>query len=124
MALLAVIAYITPAVVWAQGVDESGGIVELVSALRRILNLLVPLMMGVTLLWFFWQMTMLIAHAHDPEARKRGRRAMLVGIMVLTVMSSLWGIVAFIQEAFGLPTDQAIDIPIVVPQGGSIPLGR
>ena len=79
-------------------------------SLKKIINLLIPVVVGVALLFFFWGLTRFIANAGDESAQAAGKRIMIVGIIAFTVMSSIWGIVGFVQESFGIQ-NTTIEIP-------------
>jgi hypothetical protein len=84
----------------------------LLLSLTRIVNLLIPLVVSIALLAFFWGMTKFIANAGNETARARGRQLMVSGIIAFAVMSSLWGIVGFIQDSLGIGGQQTIAIPV------------
>ncbi len=75
---------------------------------QEILNLLLPLVLTLALIFFFWSMALFILNAGDPEARSRAMHQMIWGVIVLFVMVSVWGLVGLLNQITGidpLPTN-------------------
>ena len=92
---------VAPAVAYAQGTSVQ----SLISALGSLITSLFPLVGGIALLVFLWGLAKFIKRvgAGDEKAVEDGKRLMVWGIIALFVLASVWGIVAFIQSALGLP---------------------
>jgi len=86
------------------GAEFFGGIQELIIATRGVVNTLIPVIFALALLLFFWGVAKFILQSGDPEARKEGKQIMIWGIVALFVMTSIWGIVAFIGEELQIDT--------------------
>ena len=86
---------------------------KLASAASRILtSYLIPIVFTLALLYFFWGVVKYIKSEGDGKAE--GRQIMVWGVVALFVMSSIWGLVRFIQTEFSLqnsPTN--IQIPTI-----------
>jgi hypothetical protein len=70
---------------------------DLVKAFSSLLKLLIPLSVGVALLLFLWGGVTIIMNAGDEAKAKEAKSRLLWGVVVLFVMVSIWGIVAFLQ---------------------------
>lgn len=70
----------------------------LIIRVGNIIGLLVPIVFAVALLIFFIGLVRFIAYSDSEVERKRGQRVMVWGVAVLFVMSSIWGIIAFIGQ--------------------------
>ena len=46
---------------------------------------------------FFWGMALFVLHAGEEEKREEGKKKMLWGIIAITIMFAIWGIVKFLQ---------------------------
>ena len=70
---------------------------------------------SVGILIFFLGVTRFIRKADDSSAQEGGRRLLVWGIVVFLVMSSLWGIIIYFQDSFGLGGfgSQSIDQPTI-----------
>lgn len=60
-----------------------------------ITNILIPLAFAVALLYFFWGVAMYIRS--EGTGKEEGKKIMIWGVVALFVMSSVWGLVAFIR---------------------------
>lgn len=84
---------------------------DLIVAVGNIVGLLIPLTAACALLFFFWGLVGFIQHAGDEKAVTEGRRKMLWGIIVLFIITSVWGIVGFIEgDLFGGSTPRTIPV--------------
>lgn len=90
-----------PVVASAQ-TPPSGPIGDTLVQIMAVVQQLVPLMMALAVLVFFWGIVKFIANVTDDEARKGGVRMMIWGMIALFVMVSFWGIIGFVQESFGI----------------------
>ncbi len=82
-------------------------IVDLIGAIETIVNNLVGVLMTLAVLAFFWGLVLYIFNAGDEAKRKSGRGIMIWGVVALFVMVSIWGLVNFIGDAFGVDQTEA-----------------
>jgi len=75
---------------------------ELLSDFYSLLNLIVPLIMGLALVFFLWGTAIFILNAGNEEKRSEGKQKMFWGIIALAVMVGVWGIVNLLVTAFGI----------------------
>lgn len=88
---------------WAmpQGVYAAfEGIKGLIRETHNIINTLIGIAVACAVLAFFWGLAQYILHADDADERKESRQFMIWGIVALFVMTSVWGLVAFLDDAF------------------------
>lgn len=64
---------------------------------------LVTVVMGMALLVFFWGIVKYIFAQGNEQVQADGKKIMFWGIIGLFVMSSVWGIIGFIQRDLDLP---------------------
>ena len=69
-------------------------------ALNGIINGLIPIILGLTVLIFFWGLAMFLWDAGDSEKRGKGVFIMFMGVIVIFLMVSLWGIIGILQQTF------------------------
>ncbi len=96
------VAFLLPAVTFAQNLGNIEGIVE---GLRNVVNTLIPIAAALALLAFFYGLAKYIFQADDEEAQDRGKRIMIGGIIALFLIAAIGGIIQFIGEALGIDTD-------------------
>ena len=80
------------------------GLKGLIVEFGNILKLIVPVLFGLALIFFFWGLTQFILNAGEAEAREDGKQRMLWGIVALFVIVSIYGILGFIGGAVGINT--------------------
>lgn len=73
---------------------------DLVSAFIEIITLLVPLVFGLTLLVIVWKIIdAWIINGGDETKIEEGKNTAIVGVIVLVVMSGIWGILQILQSS-------------------------
>jgi len=80
----------------------AAGVEGLIETLICLVSSLVPLLVSIAILVFFWGMVKFIAHADDEKAVTEGRQLMIWGLVGIFVIIALWSIVGYIQESLGL----------------------
>jgi len=99
---------ISPSFAFAQ----LGNVEDILSSIGNLVDMALPVVVGLALLAFFWGLVKFIFAAGDEAAKDQGKRIMLWGIIALFVMVAVWGLVAFIADALGITPDEN---PVVVP---------
>ena len=94
-----------------------GGVRGMLVAFKGLLNLTVPVVIGIALIYFLWGTAQFILHAGEQKSRDDGKKKMLWGIIALFVMFSIWGILGWIGNTIGIP----VSSPSPVFQGDAIP---
>ncbi len=67
-----------------------------------VVTALLPIMLALAVLVFFWGLVKYIANASDEAAKESGKTLMIWGMVALFVMVALWGIIGYVQESLGL----------------------
>ena len=89
----------TPMLSFAQSLTA---INDLAAGFGKIVNTLIPVMMALAVLAFFWGLVKYIASAGDETAKESGKNLMIWGMIALFVMVALWGILGWVQSQLGL----------------------
>jgi len=98
-----------PTVTLAQADGTAKGALTTV---KDLLDLVIPIIMVLALIYFFYGLAKFIFNAGDEEARHAGRGIMIYGIIALFVMVAVWGLVGLIGKTF-IGTDYTGDAPDV-----------
>jgi Type IV secretion system pilin len=108
--LTAVATMATPLVAAAQAT----GLESSISLINNILNSFIPILITCAILAFFWGLVkFLFQGAKDEKTRKEGINLMTMGIIAITVMVSVWGLVRILQNTFKISsTDPILPKPI------------
>jgi len=77
----------------------------------KIVNPLILLLLGIALAVFVWGVVESIRNADSDEGRTNGRRHMIWGLIGLSIMVSVFGIMCIIAGTLGLPNDIVSLIP-------------
>ncbi|MEY4602531.1 MAG: hypothetical protein RL292_472 [Candidatus Parcubacteria bacterium] len=70
---------------------------------KSILDLLVPIIFGLAVLFFFWGVAQFIRTVSE-KTKEEGKNKMIWGIVALFVMFSIWGIIKYIGDTVGIDT--------------------
>ncbi len=108
-----VVLAVLPLAVFAQDSNLTT-IRNMATAIRNIVDILIPVVFGLGVLAFFWGLVKyLFGSDHDKEQAKK---TMLWGVVAIFVMSAIWGLVRFLGTTFGVNVDSgAVDINAINP---------
>lgn len=84
------------------------GIKGLIGDVGAIVKLLIPIVFGLALLFFFWGLAQFILNAGDEKTREDGKQRMLWGIVAMFVLASIWGIIGFLAGMLGIPANTCV----------------
>jgi len=93
-------------------------IIQLINAVAYVVGLIIPILIGVALIFFFWGLIQYIRNA-GKKGHERGRKTMIAGITALFIMVSIWGIIAFLQSSLGIRGNAPEHPPYVPLYSGS-----
>lgn len=79
-----------------------------------IITPLVTLTLGVALVLFLWALVKYMSQVGDEKAQGEARQMIMWGVVILTVMVSVWGLVRVVQNTFFSSGD--VNTPISIPQ--------
>ena len=104
------VAFFFPFVLFAETLEDIAGTVQ------SLLNLVVPIIMTLALIYFFIGLGKYILSAGDEEKKGEGRNIMIYGVIALFVMAAVWGLVNVLINTFGIdagapPVDSGTLIP-------------
>jgi hypothetical protein len=73
----------------------------LVKFVTEIIGLLVPIIFGLILVVLIWRLIdTWIINAGDESKRQEGRQTALIGVIVLVILSGIWGILTLLRSSF------------------------
>lgn len=93
------------------------GVKGLLVGFRGLLNILIPIVFGLGLLFFFWGSAQFILNAADSKTRDDAKQRMLWGVIALFVMVSIYGILNWISGLTGISIGGTINSPGGAPCG-------
>ena len=86
-----------PAIVFAKTVRN---LRDLIGEIRSILNLTIPVIIGLAVVLFLWGVLKYIQAGDDAIKVKDGKNMIIFGIIGLFVMVSVWGLVNVLVRTF------------------------
>jgi len=93
-------------------VSHAKGISELITNVGSLLGRIVPIMMTLAVIAFFWGLIKYL-FGEGGEGKGEGLKIMGYGILVIFVMVSLGGLVAFLQDSTGVNKSRTITPPCI-----------
>ena len=90
-----------------------GNLETLVRSIGRLVEIALPIVVGIALLAFFWGLVKYIFAQGNEESKADAKKIMLWGVIALFVMVAVWGLVQFIGNALGIQQGQTITVPTV-----------
>lgn len=83
----------------------SGAFTKIISLAQTFLNKLVPFIIGLAVLGFFWYLILFIWKGVDnPEERNKAKLGVLYSLISLLVIVGVWGIIAVVATMLGVGT--------------------
>ena len=62
----------------------------------------IPLIFALALVMFIWGVVQFVINSDEEAKKEKGRQFMIWGIIALTVMVSVWGLVEILGDTFGI----------------------
>jgi heme/copper-type cytochrome/quinol oxidase subunit 2 len=98
--------------------NEAGNLQGLVQLSGNLVNMMLPIVSTLVVVFFFWGLAKYVLAAGDEEKAKQGKSIMIWGVLALFVMVTIWGIIGFMQNTLGntgSATAGTITLPGVTP---------
>jgi len=80
---------------------------SVLTKIQTLLNQLIPILVTLTIIYFFWGLAQYVLNSGSEEAKEEGKNKMIWGIVAIFVMLSIWGIVGLIGNTFGITPGQS-----------------
>lgn len=92
---------------------QLANVTNLIEEVGDIVDLLIPIVGALALLYFFWGLAnfILASNSGDEPMKDKAKNTMIWGIVALFVMVSVWGLVEFVGEALGVDPEDNQSIP-------------
>ena len=109
--------FAAPLLAFAQTVvtapPATGTLLEIVADLGGIVTALIPILLGLALVVFFWGLIRYMFVDKGGKGANQAKSLMLWGLIALFVMVSVMGIIRLAQGTLGVGTDSQIPAPTV-----------
>lgn len=87
---------------------------SLIGSAKGLLDQLVVFLIALAVVWFIWNVVR-YAMSTDEDAKEKAKNQMILGIISIAVIVSIWGIVAILQNIFGVNTTGAGNVNRLLP---------
>lgn len=95
-----------------QGQVNGGAILSLLALAQKIVANLVPFLIGVAVVSFFWYLIKFITKGGESsDAKSASIKGMGYSVLALFVMVSIWGIVGLLGSMLGIGQGGSVPIP-------------
>ncbi len=101
-----------PVLALAQAPDF-GNLDAIVDFITRTVRSLIPIFFALAIIYFFWGLIEYIRSAGDAKKAAEGRSIMIYGVIAIAVMISVYGLVVWLQNLFGISDVTSLPIPTV-----------
>jgi hypothetical protein len=103
---------LTPMLAFAQSGETTVSTLQgLVISIKGFLNAIIPILIALAVIYFFWGLVTYIRASGDEKARAAGKSQMLWGIIAIAIMVSLFGLIAWLQNTLGITSGGTITPP-------------
>jgi len=92
-----------PTLAFAQ---QLSNIDSLIVRVRSIINEIIPVIIGLAILFFIYALLKYVTAGGDEAARKEAIGLIITGVIVIFVMTAVWGLVGFVAQSIDLPSSQ------------------
>ncbi len=90
-----------------------------ITNITAVVNMLIPLLLTLAIVMFFWGLVKYIANADDEGAKDSGKTLMIWGMVAIFVMVAFWGIIGYVQSSLGI--NGTVTAPPAPPVTGLVP---
>ncbi|OGZ17375.1 MAG: hypothetical protein A2494_00725 [Candidatus Lloydbacteria bacterium RIFOXYC12_FULL_46_25] len=80
----------------------SGPLANTLNQFQDVVAFLIPVLLSLAVLVFFWGLVKYIANASDEASKESGKTLMIWGMIAIFVMVAFWGIIGYVQNSLGL----------------------
>lgn len=82
--------------------EPLSGIKGLLVAFGGLVKLAIPIAYALCILFFFYGVANFIKQSGNPQAKEKNKDILIYGVIGIFLISSIWGIVAYIQSTLGI----------------------
>jgi len=93
---------------------NTSGFNDFIDSVKGTVDKLIPFLVGLALLGFFWGLVVFIFQGNTDETKRGEAKMMMIyAIIALFVMTAIWGLVGFLGTAVGIDQGTGVTLPTV-----------
>jgi len=93
---------------------DSAGLGGFITQVNRVVNYIVPFLVGLAVLVVIYGVFSFISNAADEEARASAKQFIIWGVIGIFIMLSVWGLVTILENTLTFQKDSAgIEVPTI-----------
>ena len=86
---------------WLASAQGTGDLASFVFVIGNIVNILVPIVSTLAVVYFFYGLATFILSAGDEDKAKKGKGIMIWGVVAMFIIVTIFGIIGFMQQTIG-----------------------
>lgn len=92
----------------------AGDLGYVICRIGQLLNTIVPILITLGVVYFIYGVVTYVI-GQDEEAKKRGKNAMIYGLIGIVVIVSIWGLVSILKNTFNLSSSSGgtVQVPCI-----------
>lgn len=90
---------------------------DLIARIALIVHALIPVVLALEVLFFFWQIALVILRLGDDKAAESARKSLFWSVVAIFVTVSIWGIIQFAIAITGTPQGGICPPPQILRDG-------
>lgn len=99
------IASVLPLSAAAQQVGNISSLSNIISTIRGLINVALPILIAFAVVWFVWSMVQVLLAGDAEEKKDKAKSNVMYGVIAIFAMVSIWGLVNILDNTFGLENE-------------------
>ncbi len=88
---------------------------SIITSAKFLLDQLVVFLIALAVVWFIWNVIK-YTMSEEEDGKEKARKQMIYGIVAIAVIISVWGLVAILQNIFGVSSSSASNVQNLLPK--------
>ncbi len=88
---------------------------SIITSAKFLLDQLVVFLIALAVVWFIWNVIRYVM-SNDLEKKDTAKSQMIWGVVAIAVIISIWGLVALLQNIFGVSSGSASNVQNLLPR--------
>jgi len=108
--LFSAVAFLAVPAVTLAAAGDLGTFETMAKSVASIVETLIPVAASLAVLFFFWNLAMFILSGSG-EDKAKSKMGMVWGVVAIFIIFSIWGLVGFLRDTFGIKDNASQAVP-------------